>query len=87
MSMSIRGRSNGSSTPGAASTRSGAASVSSCASSRSPSFGLSGTTGTPASSPATTPTAVWIVGVACTATREHPAICGTSAAAAPASSR
>ncbi len=59
----------GSTSPGAASTRDGSPSARMCVSSRSPDRGLSGTTATPASSAATTPTAVCRVGVAHRATR------------------
>ena len=64
----------GRSTSGSASTAPGAASATTCASSRGPLRGLTGTAGTPASSAATIPTAVGSVGVAHTATRFSPAI-------------
>ena len=76
----------GSSAPGAASTSVGALSDTMCPSSLSPDFGLSGTAGTPASSAATTPTAVSRVGVAHTATRPASAIRRPAVRAAAASS-
>jgi hypothetical protein len=71
----------------AASSSSGALSVMMCASSRSPIFGFSGTTGTPATSALTTAAHVSIVGVAHTATRVRPLRLPTSLPATPASCR
>ncbi len=76
----------GRSTAGSASTAPGAASATTCASSRGPLRGLTGTIGTPASSAATIPTAVGSVGVAHTATRSSPAISRARAPARAASS-
>src|SRR5439155_27050886 len=80
-STSARGtaaRAPGSSTPGAVRTRSGALSATMCASSRSPDFGLIGTTGTPAASAPTTATHVSSDAVAHTATRAAGAMPATT---------
>ncbi len=58
-----------------------------CASSRSPIFGLIGTTGTPASRAPTTATHVCTVGCAHTATRPTPSRPPATSRAASASSR
>ncbi len=88
-SMSTRSKwrsAEGSSSPGAASTRVGALSVRMWPSSFSPDFGLSGTAATPARSAATTATAVSSELVAHTATRPAPAHRAARASAAAPSS-